>query len=173
MLFRLLVLFILVGSCQPTPQRDERFMEECDCYVYADEVIKQHRKGYTIEFINKATASGCVRKQLKHTSIIKFLDSLGLESVVVQSKHPENLIHQVKVWSSKFNTERMRLTHVIDRGTTAQVTLSTKYINPKDSIFNNSYRPIIKIHMQKQKSQWVEVKRTKNEYWPWQNPTSW
>ena len=148
-------------------------MEECDCYVSTNEITKQHRKGYSIEFINKAKSSGCARKQLKYTSIVKFMDSLGLESVVIKSKHPEHLIRQVKKWSITFHTETMCLTHVVDHGKKVQLTLGKKYENIIDSTFNNTYRPIYKIQMQEQKRQWVEVKRIKNEYWPWQNPTSW
>ena len=67
----------------------------------------------------------------------------------------------------------MCLTHVVDHGKKVQLTLGKKYENIIDSTFNNTYRPIYKIQMQEQKRQWVEVKRIKNEYWPWQNPTSW
>ena len=147
-------------------------MNECDCIVYQNEIIKQRRTGYTIEYINPSKASGCVKNQLSHTSIIDFEDSLGVESVVVVSKTPEKYIRSVKGWALIYGTKNTRLSHVNEQKQRIQLILSKKYVKPSDTIFHNSYRPYRKIQLKKEKSLWSEESSKINPYWPWQGHTS-
>lgn len=147
-------------------------MNECDCIVYQDEIIKQRRKGYTIAHIDPSKASGCVKNQLSHTSIIDFEDSLGVESVVVVSKTPEKYIRSVKGWALIYGTKNTRLSHVNEQKQRIQLILSKKYVKPSDTIFHNSYRPYKEILLKKEKSLWSEESSKINPYWPWQGHTS-
>ena len=112
MIYRLCVLSLLLFSCGQQTELSDRFMNECDCIVYQNEIIKQRRTGYTIAHIDPSKASGCVKNQLSHTSIIDFEDSLGVESVVVVSKTPEKYIRSVKGWALIYGTKNTRLSHV-------------------------------------------------------------
>ena len=170
MYFRLLILALLLGACQEEITYHEQFMDECDCYVYQNEIIKQHRKGYTIEYINPTEASGCVKKQLSQTYIIHFKDSLRLESVVVFSKTPEKYIQSLKEWALTYGSKNMRLSHMKEQKNSIELILSKKYIKPSDTIFHNSYRPYKEILLKKEKSIWKEETSNINPYWPWNTP---
>ena len=172
MIYRLCVLSLLLFSCGQQTELSERFMNECDCIVYQDEIIKQRRTGYTIADIDPSKASGCVKNQLSHTSIIDFEDSLGVESVVVVSKTPEKYIRSVKGWALIYGTKNTRLSHVNEQKQRIQLILSKKYVKPSDTIFHNSYRPYRKIQLKKEKSLWSEESSKINPYWPWQGHTS-
>ncbi|MFZ9296632.1 MAG: hypothetical protein ACO259_10565 [Bacteroidia bacterium] len=140
MYFRLLVLALLLGACQEEIAFHEQFMDESDCYVYQNEIIKQQRKGYTIEYINTTEASGCVKKQLGQTHIIHFNDSLGLESVVMVTKTPEKYIRSVKEWALIYGSKNLRLTHMNEQKNSIELRLSKVYIKPSDTLFHNTYR---------------------------------
>ena len=170
MYFRLLILALLLGACQEEITYHEQFMDESDCYVYQNEIIKQHRKGYTIEYINPTEASGCVKKQLSQTYIIHFKDSLRLESVVVFSKTPEKYIQSLKEWALTYGSKNMRLSHMKEQKNSIELILSKKYIKPSDTIFHNSYRPYKEILLKKEKSIWKEETSNINPYWPWNTP---
>ncbi len=170
MYFRLLILALLLGACQEEIAYHEQFMDECDCYVYQNEIIKQHRKGYTIEYINPTEASGCVKKQLAQTHIIHFKDSLGLESVVMVTKTPEKYIHVVKEWALIYGSKNIRLTHVNEQKYTIELRLSKVYIKPSDTLFHNTYRLYKRIHLKKEESIWKEESSIINPYWPWNTP---
>jgi hypothetical protein len=170
MYFRLLILALLLGACQEEITYHEQFMDECDCYVYQNEIIKQHRKGYTIEYINPTEASGCVKKQLAQTHIIHFKDSLGLESVVMVTKTPEKYIHVVKEWALIYGSKNIRLTHVNEQKYTIELRLSKVYIKPSDTLFHNTYRLYKRIHLKKEESIWKEESSIINPYWPWNTP---
>jgi len=170
MYFRLLILALLLGACQEEITYHEQFMDECDCYVYQNEIIKQHRKGYTIEYINPTEASGCVKKQLAQTHIIHFKDSLGLESVVMVTKTPEKYIHVVKEWALIYGSKNIRLTHVNEQKNTIELRLSKVYIKPSDTLFHNTYRLYKRIHLKKEESIWKEESSIINPYWPWNTP---
>ena len=170
MYFRVLILALLLASCQEKIAYHEQFMDECDCYVYQNEIIKQHRKGYTIEYINPTEASGCVKKQLSQTYIIHFKDSLRLESVVVFSKTPEKYIQSLKEWALTYGSKNMRLSHMKEQKNSIELILSKKYIKPSDTIFHNSYRPYKEILLKKEKSIWKEETSNINPYWPWNTP---
>ncbi len=172
MIYRLCVLSLLLFSCGQQTELSDRFMNECDCIVYQDEIIKQRRKGYTIAHIDPSKASGCVKNQLSHTSIIDFEDSLGVESVVVVSKTPEKYIRSVKGWALIYGTKNTRLSHVNEQKQRIQLILSKKYVKPSDTIFHNSYRPYKEILLKKEKSLWSEESSKINPYWPWQGHTS-
>jgi hypothetical protein len=171
MIYRLCVLSLLLFSCGQQTELSERFMNECDCIVYQDEIIKQHRKGYTIEYINPSKASGCVKNQLSHTYIIDFEDSLGVESVVVVCKTPEKYIQSIKGWALTYGSKNTRLSHVNEQKQRIQLILSKKYVKPSDTIFHNSYRPYKEILLKKEKSLWSEESSKINPYWPWQGNT--
>jgi hypothetical protein len=170
MYFRVLILALLLASCQEKIAYHEQFMDESDCYVYQNEIIKQHRKGYTIEYINPTEASGCVKKQLSQTYIIHFKDSLRLESVVVFSKTPEKYIQSLKEWALTYGSKNMRLSHMKEQKNSIELILSKKYIKPSDTIFHNSYRPYKEILLKKEKSIWKEETSNINPYWPWNTP---
>ena len=172
MIYRLCVLSLLLFSCGQQTELSDRFMNECDCIVYQDEIIKQRRTGYTIAHIDPSKASGCVKNQLSHTSIIDFEDSLGVESVVVVSKTPEKYIRSVKGWALIYGTKNTRLSHVNEQKQRIQLILSKKYVKPSDTIFHNSYRPYKEILLKKEKSLWSEESSKINPYWPWQGHTS-
>ncbi len=172
MIYRLCVLSLLLFSCGQQTELSDRFMNECDCIVYQNEIIKQRRTGYTIAHIDPSKASGCVKNQLSHTSIIDFEDSLGVESVVVVSKTPEKYIRSVKGWALIYGTKNTRLSHVNEQKQRIQLILSKKYVKPSDTIFHNSYRPYRKIQLKKEKSLWSEESSKINPYWPWQGHTS-
>lgn len=170
MYFRVLILALLLGACQEEIAYHEQFMAESDCYVYQNEIIKQHRKGYTIEFINPSEASGCVKKQLAQTCIIHFSDSLGLESVVMVTKTPEKYIRAVKEWALTYGSKNIRLTHMNEEKNSIELVLSKKYLKPTDTIFHNSNRLYKEILLKKEKSIWKEESSNINPYWPWNNP---
>ena len=170
MYFRLLILALLLGACQEEITYHEQFMDECDCYVYQNEIIKQQRKGYTIEYINPTEASGCVKKQLAQTHIIHFKDSLGLESVVMVSKTPEKYIRALKEWALIYGSKNIRLTHMNEEKNSIKLNLSKKYVKRSYTLFHNSYRPYKEIQMKKENSIWVEESSNINPYWPWNNP---
>lgn len=171
MIYRLFVLSLLLYSCSQQTELSERFMNECDCIVYQDEIIKQHRKGYTIEYINSTEASGCVKKQLAQTHIIHFRDSFGLESVVMVTKTPEKYIRAVKEWALIYGSKNVRLTHTKEEKNKIELNLSKKYVKRSDTLFHNSYRPYKEIQMKKEHSIWVEESSKINPYWPWQGNT--
>ena len=171
MIYRLFVLSLLLYSCSQQTEFSERFMNECDCVVYQDEIIKQHRRGYTIAHIDPSKASGCVKNQLSHTYIIDFEDSLGVESVVVVCKTPEKYIQSIKGWALTYGSKNTRLSHVNEQKHSTQLMLSKKYIKPSDTLFHNSYRPYKEIQMKKKNSIWVEESSKINPYWPWQGNT--
>jgi hypothetical protein len=170
MYFRLLILALLLGACQEEITYHEQFMDECDCYVYQNEIIKQHRKGYTIEYINPTEAGGCVKKQLAQTHIIHFKDSLGLESVVMVTKTPEKYIHVVKEWALIYGSKNIRLTHINEEKNSIELRLSKVYIKPSDTLFHNTYRLYKRIHLKKEELIWKEESSIINPYWPWNNP---
>jgi hypothetical protein len=170
MYFRVLILALLLGSCQEKIAYHEQFMDESDCYVYQNEIIKQHRKGYTIEYINPTEASGCVKKQLSQTYIIHFSDSLGLESVVMVTKTPEKYIRAVKEWALTYGSKSIRVTHMNEEKNSIELVLSKKYLKPTDSLFHSSFRPYKEIQLKKEKSIWKEETSNINPYWPWNNP---
>jgi hypothetical protein len=170
MYFRLLVVALLLGACQEEIAYHEQFMDESDCYVYQNEVVKQHRKGYTIEYINPSEASGCVKNQLAQTYIIHFRDSIRLESVVLSSKTPEKYIQSIKEWALTYGSKNIRLTHVNEQKNTIELRLSKVYIKPSDTLFHNTYRLYKQIHLKKEESIWKEESSTINPYWPWNTP---
>jgi len=170
MYFRLLILSLLLVACEEKIAYHEKFMDDSDCFVYQNEIIKQQRKGYTIEYINPTEASGCVKKQLAQTYIIHFKDSLGLESVVMVTKTPEKYIRAVKEWALTYGSKNIRLTHVSEQKNTIELILSKKYVQPTDNIFHNSYRSYKEILLKKEKSIWKEESIKLNPYWPWKTP---
>lgn len=170
MYFRLLVLALLLGACQEEIAFHEQFMDESDCYVYQNEIIKQQRKGYTIEYINTTEASGCVKKQLGQTHIIHFNDSLGLQSVVMVTKTPEKYIRAVKEWALIYGSKNLRLTHMNENKNRIKLMLSKLYSKRSDTLFHNTYRPFKEIQMKKENSIWVEESSRINRYWPWNTP---
>lgn len=172
MIYRLCVLSLLLFSCGQQTILSDRFMNECDCIVYQNEIIKQRRTGYTIACIDPSKASGCVKNQLSHTSIIDFEDSLGVESVVVFSKTPEKYIQSMKEWALTYGSKNIRLSHMKEQKNSIELILSKKYIKPADTIFHNSYRPYKEILLKKEKSLWSEESSKINPYWPWQRHTS-
>ena len=172
MTYRLFVLCFLLFSCNRPVELSDRFMNECDCVVYEDDIIKHPRKGYVISRIDPNKASGCVKTQLSKTSIIDFKDSLGLESVVVVSKTPETYIRSIKDWALTYGSKNIRLSHMKKQKNSIQLMLSKKYINPSDTLFHNSYRPYKKILLKKEKSRWTEESSEINPFWPWQGNTT-
>ncbi|MEY3050167.1 MAG: hypothetical protein RL365_2205 [Bacteroidota bacterium] len=170
MYFRLLILALLFGSCQEEIAYHEQFMDESDCYVYQNEIIKQQRKGYTIEHINTTEASDCVKKQLGQTHIIHFQDSLGLESVVMVTKTPEKYIQEVKEWALIYGSKNLRLTHMNENKNNIKLILSKLYLKSSDTLFDNRFRPFKEITMKNEHSIWVEESSNINPYWPWNNP---
>lgn len=173
MTFRLLFLLLFVSSCAPNEPLDQRFMAECDCYVYQKEIMKLPRGGYTIELINKSIASECVLNQLRNTSIVQFKDSLGIESIVLKTKSPEKFINSLQKWAIKYGSKNTRIKHMIVRSKSLQLILGKLYDNPRDSLFHNTFRPYKVIHMKRTHSDWIEDHTNINSYWPWKNPKSW
>ncbi len=173
MTFRLLFLLLFVSSCAPNEPLDQRFMAECDCYVYQKEIMKLPRGRYTIELINKSIASECVLNQLRNTSIVQFKDSLGIESIVLKTKSPEKFINSLQKWAIKYGSKTTRITHMIVRSKSLKLILGKLYNNSKDSLFHNTFRPYKVIHMKRTYSDWIEDHVKINSYWPWKNPKSW
>jgi len=150
-------------------------MNECDCFVYEDDIVKQHKKGYTIERVNMeaTSASSCVRKQLKNTSIIYFSDTTGTKQLVIESKNPDKLIHEVKKLSLTYGHSPYRLTHVYEiHKNELKVIVGKQYHNKHDTVFNGSYMPFKEINIKKIKAEWIEESIEINPTWPWKTPSN-
>ncbi len=148
-------------------------MNECDCFVYEDEIIKEKKIGYTIERINYHTASSCVRQQLKYTSIIYFTDSIGPEKVVIESKTPDKLISHVKQFSLIYGRPLYRLLHVKELNSTQlKLTIGKQYNNEHDTIFNGRHMPFKEVILTQNKTIWVKESTVVNESWPWKTPST-
>ena len=173
MIYRVILLAFLFYSCNRHVELSDRFMNECDCFVYEDDIIKQHKKGYTIERINLQAASSCVRKQLKHTCIIYFTDSIGSKQLVIESKKPDKLIRQTKQLSLHYGHSPYRLTHVYEiRNNELKLIVGKQYHNNQDTVFNGSYMPFKEVILKRKKTEWIEESIEINPSWPWKTPSN-
>ena len=148
-------------------------MEESTCFVYQNEIKKEYRKGYSIEFINPNEASGCVKNQLAHTSLIHLVDSIGRNTIVVQAKHPEKFIAVLKELNKKWHTIETHITHFYPHKNQLSIIVGKRYDNKNDSIFHNTFQPFQRIQFEKVQNEWKEKSREINDAWPWQYKLNW
>lgn len=148
-------------------------MEESTCFVYQNEIKKEYRKGYSIEFINPNEASGCVKNQLAHTSLIHLVDSIGRNTIVVQAKHPEKFIAVLKELNKKWHTIETHITHFYPHKNQLSIIVGKRYDNKNDSIFHNTFQPFQRIQFEKVQNEWKEKSREINDAWPWQYNLTW
>ena len=148
-------------------------MEECNCFVYQNEIKKEYRKGYSIEFINPNEASSCVKNQLAYTSLIHLMDSIGHNAIVVEAKNPEKFIAILKELNKKWHTIDARITHFYPNKNQLSFIVGKRYVNANDTIFDNTFQPYQRIQLEKVQNEWREKSREINDAWPWQYNLTW
>lgn len=159
----IILLILLFLSCGKDWTEHERFMSESDCYVYKHEVISESLNDYTIEYIDSSNASECVKTQLNNCYLLNINDSHYLS---VYPKHPKYNLDLIESLIKKYQQPNSRMSSFTRHGNKISLTISKKYINSRDKIFNNQYFEWKFIYLSFNNG-WKTDSTTVTSMWPW------
>jgi hypothetical protein len=99
------LLFLLLFACS-RPGLHDRFMDECMCFVYENDVVRESLGDYTVEFIDQRTAGDCPLVQLKNVYLLNVSENYA---ITVAPQHPEKNRELIAHFQHLYHSPDVRL----------------------------------------------------------------